>query len=168
MKKNILFKFTKYLFVALFIMPAFLPSNVFAEKVSFVGAGIGVAGILDDGKIMFGSIEFRPGFEIYRLRPWIGIEIADKIFYAALGILVDFNITDQLSIIPSFGAGFFKADDGIELGSSLEFKSALEICYSFNKQRKLGISFGHISNGGIDEINPGSEFIRISYYFSFF
>lgn len=167
MKKLFLLKLTRYLLTIFIIMSACFSSKVFAGSDSFIGTGVGVAGVIDDKKIIFGSIEFRPGIEIYKISPWISMELADKIFYAALGLMIEFNITDKLSIIPSFGAGFFRGDDGIELGGSLQFKSSIELGYRFNKKGMLGISFGHISNGGIDDINPGSEFLKISYYFPF-
>lgn len=154
----------RYLLIV-FSMLAIFSSQVQAIDKASLGLGASVLGVVDDHKIICGCIEYRPAFEMYKMSPWISIEFAEDIFYAAVGIRMNFNLTDDILLTPSFGVGFFSENNRIELGSPIEFRSAIELGYRFNHSGQLGISFGHISNGGLDGTNPGSETLKISYYF---
>jgi len=131
-----------------------------------LGVGGGVMGILDRHKVNYASFEVRPAVQLFRLRPWLGLDIADDFYYTAAGVLMDFELGRNWMLTPSFGAGFydFNGDDVFDLGHHLEFRSALELGYRFKGAGRLAFSISHISNGGIDDKNPGSESIRIIYY----
>ena len=85
--------------------------------------------------------------------------------FAALGILLELPLGERWMLIPSFGGGYYDMDEGLDLGSEVEFKSALECAYRFGNEHRLGIGFGHISNGGIAERNPGTEMLFVTYSF---
>jgi hypothetical protein len=142
-------------------------SKAHALGKSTIGVGIGFAGILDHDKIIMGSIEFRPNLEYLKLRPWSGMEFGYDLIYLAAGILYRIPFTEKLMLIPSFGAGFYSSQESIELGHQLEFRTAVELNYTFHNKTALGIHFGHISNGGLSKKNPGSEILKIIYYISF-
>ena len=133
-------------------------------ETSIVGVGAGIAGILDSRKIVIGSVDYRPTLEKLRLRPWVGADFGYDLFYAAGGLLTHLKLTENLILTPSFGVGLYSHKGGIKLGSPVEFKSTLEVNYKLKNNRFLGVSFGHISNGGIDDKNPGSELVKICYY----
>ena len=153
--------------MVLVLFSGLIPANLTAQPTDtpVLGIGLGYAGILDEHKTGLLSLEYRPAIEKFHLRPWIGTEFGYKLFYFAGGILAHLQVGDALTITPSFGVGFYSTESGIELGHSLEFRSALELGYHFPNRHILGISFGHISNGGLAEKNPGSEILKISYYF---
>ena len=138
-------------------------ANAQVEK-SLVGIGGGIAGILDDHKILLGSVEYRPKLELIRLQPWMGVDFGYDLFYLAGGLLTHIKLTENYILTPSFGVGLYSHKGGIKLGSPVEFKSKLELNYRIKNNRFLGISFSHISNGGIDEKNPGAELVTICYY----
>jgi hypothetical protein len=131
---------------------------------STLGLGAGVAGILDRHKVLLGSLEFRPAVEWLHLRPWLGMEFGYDLNYLAGGILTNLRISEKNILTPSFGAGFYSTHEGIELGSHLEFRSAVELSHIFRNSAVLGIQFGHISNGGLSSKNPGSEILKLIYY----
>jgi hypothetical protein len=131
---------------------------------STLGLGAGLAGILDGHKILLGSLEFRPAFESFHLRPWVGMEFGYDLYYAAGGVLTNLHISERNIFTPSFGVGFYSTHNGIELGSHMEFRSAAELSHVFKNHSILGIQFGHISNGGLSSKNPGSEILKLIYY----
>ena len=64
---------------------------------------------------------------------------------------------------PNIGVGLYDEGDGKKLGSSIEFRSGLELSYELENERRIGISISHISNASIGDKNPGTEIISISY-----
>lgn len=128
-----------------------------------LGMSMGSVGILEGQKVTFGSIEYRPAVEFFNLRPWIGIDFGDSLFFVVTGLLMDMKISENLIFTPSLGVGMYTEDEELDLGHELEFQSAAEISYRFRNSGRLGICFGHISNGGIGDKNPGTELLKITY-----
>ncbi|QJE72336.1 acyloxyacyl hydrolase [Aerophototrophica crusticola] len=91
------------------------------------------------------------------LRPWVGVELTtDGMKYALGGLLLDIPI-GPLVITPSFGAGAFYRGAGKDLGSWVEFRSTIEVGYRFDNGMRISAAYGHISNAGITDDNPGAE-----------
>ena len=129
-----------------------------------LGLGGGSVGILDDKKVAFGSLEYRPGFEFHHVKPWLNIYFAKDLLYTAAGLLMDLKISDNLIFTPSLGVGIYSKDRIVDLGHELEFQSAAEISYRLNNSGRLGLCFGHISNSSISERNPGTELLKVVYF----
>ena len=55
------------------------------------------------------------------------------------------------------GGDIYGEGDGKDLGHAIEFRSGIEVAYRFDDYSRLGLSFTHISNAGLDERNPGVE-----------
>lgn len=146
-------------------MFCFFVSQTQAMDRPLMGIGIGAGCILDDDKIMLGSVEYRPAVTIYKLNPWFLIDFGDDVFFGAIGLMMKFNLTQSLLLTPSFGVGYCSEKNGIDLGSTLQFRSAIELTHEFQHNGQLGVSFGHVSNGGLSDKNPGFEFLKISYFF---
>ena len=64
---------------------------------------------------------------------------------------------------PSFGFGVYNDGDGKKLGNNIQFRTTLEVSYQFSDKKRIGLSFGHISNANLGGINPGVEIISLSY-----
>ena len=64
---------------------------------------------------------------------------------------------------PSFAAGLYYRDDGKELGGTLEFRSGLELSYRLGPRQRLGAVVFHLSNGGLNGDNPGTESLLLTY-----
>ena len=143
------------------ISPSYADTHV---DTSLLGVGTGIAGLLDSHKIVLGAIEYRPKMQWLRLRPWMGLEMGYDLFYASGGVLAHFALGEKWFLTPSFGVGLYSSKEGIKLGSPIEFKSSIELGYKLKNRHIAGLSFSHISNGGLDENNPGSEMLKICYY----
>jgi lipid A 3-O-deacylase len=65
----------------------------------------------------------------------------------------------------SLQPGLYVRGDGPELGSAVQFRSALGIGYEFNNGGAILMSFDHRSNGDFQPINPGLETLSIQYSF---
>jgi hypothetical protein len=129
-----------------------------------LGMGMGFVGVIDDHKVAFGSIEYRPPVELFNIKPWVNVYFGDDLFYGATGFLMDFKISENLIFTPSLGLGMYTEEKEVDLGHELEFQSAAEISYRFKNSGRLGFSFGHISNNSIGDMNPGTELIKITYF----
>ena len=152
------------LFIAVIILVWIAGSDpARAGQMPLLGLGAGIVGILDKDKSVYGCIEYRSSAEFYRMSPWVSIEFSERFFYGTVGVRIDFELTRHLVFTPSLGAGFYSEDNGIELGHALEFRSAAELSWRFQNSGRLAVSFGHISNGGIDDTNPGSELLKITW-----
>lgn len=157
----------RFFLMVLILFLVFSPLNSEARppEKSTLGIGFGTAGILDHHKIVLGSLEYRPSFEYLNVRPWVGTDFGYQLFYVAGGILTHLHLTGNYFLTPSFGIGFYSSNKGIELGSHLEFRSGIELRYVFPDKNALAFHFGHVSNGSLGEKNPGSEILKVIYYF---
>ena len=57
----------------------------------------------------------------------------------------------------SSSAGIYSNGDGKDLGNDLQFKSEVNLFYSISKESRLGIGSHHISNAGLNSVNPGTN-----------
>ena len=70
-------------------------------------------------------------------------------------------------LTPNFAVGVYGNGDGKDLGYAVEFRSGVELAYRFDNYARLGLSFTHISNAGLDERNPGVESLVVMYSIPF-
>ncbi|MDZ5646205.1 acyloxyacyl hydrolase [Nitrospirillum sp. BR 11828] len=146
----------------------------FAEDTpSFLSLGIGEYDVLRTGpkhNTTDYRIEYRPSTALFssswiRISPWVGGEFTGQGgAYGVGGILFDIPLGSSFDFTPNFGVGVYGTGSGKNLGSWVEFRSTAEISYKFENQSRLGLSFGHISNAGIGEVNPGSEIVTLYYH----
>lgn len=59
------------------------------------------------------------------------------------------------------GGGIYSAGDGKNLGGPWEFRSGLEIDRAVSPRSRLGLTYYHLSNAGIYDVNPGSESLHL-------
>ena len=84
--------------------------------------------------------------------------------YFSSGVQKIIDLTDGLSLIPSFSAGIYAAvDDGKDMGFPINFKSEIELKYKLFNDSFLGLSMNHISNADIGKTNPGADSILITF-----
>lgn len=130
---------------------------------AYLQAGLGYSGVIRSSKVGFGVIEYRPDYYLWETKPWAGLYVSGRAYYFASGLCMDVFLTDHILLTPSFGVGIYSENDGIKLGSPLEFRSAIDLAYDMKSTGRIGVSFSHVSNGGITEINPGAELLAIFY-----
>ena len=64
---------------------------------------------------------------------------------------------DSIYLNLSSSAGIYNNGDGKDLGNALQFKSEVNVFYSISKESRFGIGSHHISNAGLDSVNPGTN-----------
>lgn len=150
--------------------PAFAQdaSDAGDTNVDYVSIGLGVWDITqDDDTATDLRIEYRDGESlIWEIKPWAGLEVTtDGSVWGGAGILADFNVTDNIYIVPSFGVGLYaQGGNDKDLDYPIEFRSQLEAGYQFDNQQRVGVSFGHISNADLGDDNPGTEILNVYYH----
>ena len=121
-------------------------------------------------------LEIGPETEnFFYLKPFVGIEAtSDSATYFLGGVYLEDNLGDLITgeksnwiFTPSFGAGYYDNGDGKKLGHNIEFRTTFEISYELESKKRIGISFGHISNANIGDKNPGVEILSFSYQIPF-
>ena len=147
--------------------------------------GIGVYDVKFDGTQTNESIDFRyerrfdttlleigpESYDFFHLKPFLGFETtSDSALYVLTGVYLEDNIgtlflgeSSNSIFTPSFGVGIYDNGNGDDLGSTIEFRTTLEISYQLKNNNRIGLSFGHISNANIGDNNPGVEIISLSY-----
>jgi hypothetical protein len=99
------------------------------------------------------------------IRPWIGGEITtQRSLYGAGGLIFDIPIGSSFTLSPGIGAGLYSVGRGKDLGSVVEFRSTAELSYKFENNSRIALSFGHISNAGLGEQNPGAEIVTLYFH----
>lgn len=85
--------------------------------------------------------------------------------YVFGGVRYDWRFAHRWIAAPHFAVTAFEEGDGRDLGSVVEFRSGLEVSYELDGGSRLGLSFYHLSNAGIDGTNPGSESLVLVWSF---
>ena len=123
----------------------------------------GAMQILDSDVKPIVGIDIRPGWRWKGFGPMLCVGGSqDAGVYGALGIFYDIRLGDRWYLTPSFGVGYFR-DGDFTLGHDLEFRTNIELSRAFVCGHRLGVSFGHLSNGSISDINPGTESLCLTY-----
>lgn len=135
------------------------------ETGSSVNASVGQVGIFDDLEDPgIAGLEFRWPLSGRRpLTTAAGIAGAESgASFVYFDLHYDHWLNERWLLSPSVGVGRFHADDFIDLGHPLEFRSGIEIAYRFDNNVRAGLVLLHFSNGGISEPNPGVEELSIT------
>jgi len=101
------------------------------------------------------------GLHPYLLGAWAP---KDGATYLGAGLLYNFELSPRWRLTVSSGPGYYERNHSpMDLGNTIEFYSNLEISTIIRHGHRLGLSVGHISNGGLGKHNPGSETLRVVY-----
>ena len=71
--------------------------------------------------------------------------------------------SDLIYLNLSSSAGIYSNGDGKDLGSAIQFKSEVNLLYSLSDKTRIGIGSHHISNAGLDSVNPGTNNFYLIY-----
>jgi len=108
--------------------------------------------------------EYRFGDLLPIFSPFIGASVTTlggTYVYGGFGF--DINIGPSWVLNPNFAVGNYGPGSGTKLGSSIEFRSGLEIDYRLWDQARIGLAIQHMSNAGISRHNPGEESVTLIY-----
>jgi len=135
------------------VEPAWLAVNV-GDGVPF---GADVSGIA--------AVEYRFANKFLGLHPKILLARSTTAAnYLQLGALYNWDIARPLRLTFSSGPGIYQRNHASrDLNYWLQFYTAVEITVQLPSRQRIGLSFGHISNAGLREPNPGAEMIGLTY-----
>ncbi len=75
-------------------------------------------------------LEYRSDLELWKLQPWLGLEVTtDRAVYSAGGLFVDLALDSHWVLTPSAGVGAYYDGDGKNLGSKVAFRLQAELSY---------------------------------------
>ncbi len=135
-----------------------------AQDPAFLAFSAGGFDVNDDQSAAEARIEYRSDFRRFFLAPIVGLMAnSDGGVYGYGGVALDLFFGRRIVVTPNFAIGGYRRGDGKDLGSVLEFRSGLEVAYRFDDRSRLGIAFSHISNASIDDNNPGTESLVLTY-----
>lgn len=126
----------------------------------------GSAEILSARKVPVFGAEYRFKENLRGIQPYVLYGWAtDGGTYAGAGLLYYFTRSPRWRVTVSSCPGYYRRHRiARDLGHTLEFFSNRELSTRIYRGHWLGLSFGHVSNGGIDrDNNPGSETWRLAY-----
>lgn len=103
---------------------------------------------------------------LWKLRPQAGVAAySDGSLYGHGGAHLFLPLGDRISLIPSLGVGLFRGGREVDLGSALEFRSALGVGFRVAPRQWISVFLYHLSNGGLADRNPGVEVLGFGYSF---
>lgn len=123
-----------------------------------------MADALGGQKISASAIEFRTAPQMGRFRGWIGADIGTQdAYFFGFGVYYGISFPRHVELGLSFGPGYYQGDERLDLGCSVEFRSTVEVSYQFESHHRIALAFGHVSNASLGDVNPGSEFLKITW-----
>lgn len=104
------------------------------------------------------QVEVRGPWRMGWLRPEMGfLAGGNGGAYAFAGPVLEVPLPGGVLLNPGFAPGVVIEDANRGLGSRLEFRSSVELSVAVREALRVGLSFSHISNGGLAHANPGVE-----------
>lgn len=111
-------------------------------------------------------LEYRPAISWWIVQPFVGAQAtSDGAVYGFGGVLANVTLAERIVLTPSFAAGYYRQGSGKKLGNGIEFRSQIELAYKFENQSKIGVTYGHISDAGINDVGGGVETLALIYAF---
>ena len=112
------------------------------------------------------SIQYRTSktFEFLRIRPVLGLlaTTAESV-YAWFGLSTDLTFFERIVLTLDAGVGGYDKGNGQTLGHDVNFRTGGTVSWRFENNARLGVGFHHLSNAGLDAINPGTESLALYY-----
>lgn len=129
--------------------------------------GAGVPRVLDDSRGPVGMVGVRLPVRILGVSPLAAL-LGDSRgeFFALAGVFRDFT-RGAWRLTPMFAAGAYERGDGRDLGSRLQFRSAVEVSRALAGGHRLGAQIAHTSNAGLGSRNPGQERLLVTWLIPF-
>lgn len=133
-----------------------------------LGTGPALMELFDDADEMAMKIqyEFDTQQEWWDLRPGMAALMgSDSQYYLSAGLSREWFIEDDWFWGMGLDAGYFHNSG--KLDYDLQFYSRLLLGYQMDQKRMVKLEFGHISNNGWGDTNPGTELLTLGFYWDF-
>jgi lipid A 3-O-deacylase len=130
--------------------------QIYGDSRNYLTLGLG-AFDADEEATGAAQIELRFGRKLFFVGPAIGfLANADGGFFGYGGLYTDIAYK-KLVLTLMGGAGGYEEGDGKDLGGIFQFRSEITLSYQFGNLSRLGIKYGHISNGSTHYSNPSEQ-----------
>ena len=155
---------SRWAIVLVLLVPGWLLADSSADRHEIMfSAGVGEA--LESDVLPFGTVDFRFKQNYGGIHPYgVGGWTSKGALYLGAGLLYHFTLKHGMRLTVSSGPGYYQHRGDLKnLGNRIEFYSRIELSRVLSRGRRLGLSIGHISNGGLGSSNPGSETICLTF-----
>jgi hypothetical protein len=99
----------------------------------------------------------------WRLAPGGGFAVGpDGIAFMYVDVRRDFALGERWYVTPSLATGWFINGDLIGTRDHLEFQTGIQFARRFDSGLRLGLAGLHISNGGLEHPNNGTEAVLLT------
>jgi hypothetical protein len=99
----------------------------------------------------------------WRLAPGAGFAVGpDGIAFMYVDVRHDFALGERWHVTPSLATGWFINGDVIGPRDHLEFQTGIQFARRFDNGLRLGLAGLHISNGGLEHPNNGTEAVLLT------
>ena len=140
------------------------PGPAAAQEPDFLAFSAGGFDVNDNETAAEVLFEYRWDKKLVFVGRTVGLMVnSDGGVYGYGGLTLDLFFGRRFVVSPNFAVGGYVRGNGKDLGSVAEFRSGVDFSYRFDDRSRLGIAFHHISNAGIDDNNPGTESLVITY-----
>lgn len=93
-----------------------------------------------------------------------GVSLTDEgSFWAGAGLGGQWHVADAWFVGASFMPGLRKRRGGPDFGHPVQFRTGLEAGRIFRGGGRMSFGVDHLSNGGLDDVNPGSNAVFLRY-----
>ena len=140
-------------------------SSARADDPDFLAFQVGAFDFIqgDDSAGAF-AMEYRFDERLWIFKPFGGMMgTTDGALHVYGGILLDVFFGRRVVFTLGFAPGLYHDSTGKDLGSAIEFRSSGEIAYRLDNRSRIGVMVNHVSNAGIDDRNPGTEILMLTY-----
>lgn len=106
----------------------------------YIYAGIGHYDTFGEEGAADFRAELRAGTPVVgSLKPWAGAQITHEgTFWGGGGLLHDWDVTDNIRVTPSLGAGYYaQGDSDLDLGSALQLRAQIDASYEFKDRTRI-------------------------------
>ncbi len=110
------------------------------------------------------------GVELIRPIRWWRLDLAGGVsangdggVWGYFGVRRDLAASERWTIAPGWGVAHYERGDGKNLGGNLQFRSSLAVDYRITRKTRLGVTIHHLSNAGLEELNPGSNSVLATF-----
>jgi hypothetical protein len=86
--------------------------------------------------------------------------------WVGAGFILNFPLSQNVFLETSFMPGYYHEGDR-DLGGNLHFRSLIGVGWSLSPNGAVVLSLDHISNGGLEERNPGTDTLSLGYRMAF-
>lgn len=140
-----------------------------AEEPEFLTLGAGAFDISGSHGTALLSLEYMDKRKwIWDLKPTTGVLATLKGgLYGYAGLSLDVYFGRRVVVTPSFAPGLYLRNGNKDLGSVIEFRSAIKAAYRLDDRSRIGIEFFHLSNLGIGSTDPGANELLLYYSIPF-